>query len=188
MPPLTATPKPLEPLVVAPIDRDAWIEKVFGPRERKQNFVHRSVQSNGNGEEGASCYSEELAKLIAESCANLSNEGEEPLDDSDDDSSEEDAEIDDDIFDFAGAQPADKFVAPPVEVPRNYRAQDLHGGMLVGETVSCSRIGPSSANFAASGASLRSQSAEMLANTSDHSRTTSADRRECTRARSLSCN
>ncbi|EGZ11430.1 hypothetical protein PHYSODRAFT_338140 [Phytophthora sojae] len=132
MPPLTATPKPLEPLVVAPIDRDAWIEKVFGPRERKQNFVHRSVQSNGNGEEGASCYSEELAKLIAESCANLSNEGEEPLDDSDDDSSEEDAEIDDDIFDFAGAQPADKFVAPPVEVPRNYRAQDLHGGMLVG--------------------------------------------------------
>ncbi|KAE9144721.1 hypothetical protein PF006_g10378 [Phytophthora fragariae] len=69
-------------------------------------------------------YSEELAKYIAESCANLSNESEEPLDDSDDSS-------DDDVFDFAESQSADKFVEPPVEVPRSYRTQDLQGGMLV---------------------------------------------------------
>ncbi|KAE9310192.1 hypothetical protein PF001_g10319 [Phytophthora fragariae] len=110
--------------------RDAWIEKVFGPRKHKvQAKVSREHQQNfvklsRRNDDGECSYSEELAKYIAESCANLSNESEEPLDDSDDSS-------DDDVFDFAESQSADKFVEPPVEVPRSYRTQDLQGGMLV---------------------------------------------------------
>ncbi|KAG6583074.1 Calcium-activated potassium channel subunit alpha-1 [Phytophthora cinnamomi] len=144
MPPLTATPKALEPRVLAPTDlgaRDAWIEKVFGPRkcqaetkvsrETQQNSVHRQQKSNHNGDEACS-YSEELAKHIADSCANWRNDGEEPLDDSDESSSDEETEGSDDIFALAESQPADKYVEPPVDVPRTYRAQDLQGGMLVG--------------------------------------------------------
>ncbi|GMF57043.1 unnamed protein product [Phytophthora fragariaefolia] len=144
MSPLNATPKPLEPLVLGPSNhgaRDAWIEKVFGPRQRQagikvareqlHTFVHRSLKLD-SGVVQEHSYSEELSKYIAESSATLSGGGEEPLDDSDADSSEEEAECHIDVFGLIEIQPPLEYVEPPVEVPRSYRTQDLQGGMLVG--------------------------------------------------------
>ncbi|KAK1946192.1 hypothetical protein P3T76_001745 [Phytophthora citrophthora] len=132
MPPLTATPKTLEPVVLAPtvsIDepRDAWLEKVFGPRRTGKGSQGLAVSSDSDEEEHS--YREELQQYITEATANLN---EEPLEeDSSDDESES---SDSDVFDF-DSDDEDDYVEPPVEVPRSYRAQDLQGGMIVGGNV-----------------------------------------------------
>ncbi|KAG2768956.1 hypothetical protein JG687_00008836 [Phytophthora cactorum] len=132
MPPLTATPKPLDPVVLTPNASDAWLKKVFGPRERSMDGVNldarKSVSANDREDNEGHSYREELMKYIAESTANLSAGDAEPLDDLDEDSSDEPCS---DIFD-CDSDAEDDYVEPPVEVPRSYRAQDLKGGMLVG--------------------------------------------------------
>ncbi|GMF25454.1 unnamed protein product [Phytophthora lilii] len=107
---------PLEPLVLhATVDdhsaRDAWIEKVFGSRERQADTETTNQGQCEPIDSEEHSYREELQKYIAESSANLSN------DDSDDDSSDEEE---------------NEYVDPPVEVPSSYRTQDLQGGVPVG--------------------------------------------------------
>ncbi|ETL80395.1 hypothetical protein L917_19118 [Phytophthora nicotianae] len=131
MPPLTATPKLMEPVMVAPSASDAWLKKVFGSRERPMDVNldasrRKPVRSTVSEDNEEHSYTEELMKYIAESNANLSAGDAELLGDSD--NSEEQCS---DIFD-SDADNEDDYVEPPVEVPRSYRAQDLQGGMLVG--------------------------------------------------------
>ncbi|KAF4034704.1 hypothetical protein GN244_ATG13317 [Phytophthora infestans] len=133
MPPLTATPKPLEPVMLAQNASDAWLKMVFGPRERPMESLdldasrRKSVSANDRDYEEHR-YTKELMKYIAESTASLSASDAEPLSESNSDNSDEPWP---DIFDCASDE-EDDYVEPPVEVPRTYRAQDLHGGMLVG--------------------------------------------------------
>ncbi|KAF4035235.1 hypothetical protein GN244_ATG12737 [Phytophthora infestans] len=130
MPPLTATPKPLEPVMLAQNASDAWLKKVFGPRERPMESLdldasrRKSVSANDREDYEEHRYTKELMKYIAESTASLSASDAEPLSESNSDNSDEPWP---DIFDCASDE-EDDYVEPPVEVPRTYRAQDLHGG------------------------------------------------------------
>ncbi|KAG1695160.1 hypothetical protein DVH05_020801 [Phytophthora capsici] len=130
MPPLTATPKALEPVVLAPtvsIDEpDAWLEKVFGLQRSCKDSERLDASVSSDSDEEEHSYREELRKYITESTVNLNDE---PLDeDSSDDESESPGS---DVFDF-DSDDEDNYVEPPVEVPRCYRTQDLQGGMIVG--------------------------------------------------------
>ncbi|KAG7377635.1 hypothetical protein PHYPSEUDO_011382 [Phytophthora pseudosyringae] len=153
MPPLTATPKALEPVVLAPtasVDavRDAWLEKVFGPRRHCHEDNQRPLESksrqaafvNNTTADDAHSYRDELNKCIAQATANLSNGDADPLADADEESSDDDELTSSypatssgysDVFDL-GSEGEDDYVEPPVEVPRRYRSQDLQGGVLVG--------------------------------------------------------
>lgn len=113
---------------------DAWLKKVFGPRERPMESLdldasrRKSVSANDREDYEEHRYTKELMKYIAEPTASLSASDAEPLSESNSDNSDEPWP---DIFDCASDE-EDDYVEPPVEVPRTYRAQDLHGGMLVG--------------------------------------------------------
>ncbi|KAL3656820.1 hypothetical protein V7S43_018277 [Phytophthora oleae] len=132
MPSLTATPKALEPVVFAPtasIDdpRDAWLEKVFGPRRSCKDSHRLEANVSSDSDEEEHSYREELQKYIAEVTANLNDGDAEPLDE--DSSDDEPMSPGSDVFDFDSD---DDYVEPPVEIPRSYRTQDLQGGMIVG--------------------------------------------------------
>jgi hypothetical protein len=147
MPPLTATSKPLEPVVLTPTasvndPRDAWIEKALGPRERQTEAKHKRLEPSRARAADPSCteddeeehiFREMLEKYIAEATADLNDQDEELFDDSDSDEGDEPMSTSpcSDVFDCE-SECADDYVEPPVEVPCSYRAQDLQGGLPVG--------------------------------------------------------
>ncbi|RLN60853.1 hypothetical protein BBJ29_001879 [Phytophthora kernoviae] len=134
-----------------------WIEKVHGAQEHqtdtrhsqsfKFNIIQRTLASlsfhkhhakhDVSTDDKPHNYKKELQKYIAESTANLYYD-EEPQDSLGDDS---DIEMDPprhaEIIDFSesivsiDSVSMDEYVVPPVEVPRTYRTQDRHGGVLV---------------------------------------------------------
>ncbi|OWZ19041.1 hypothetical protein PHMEG_0006765 [Phytophthora megakarya] len=119
--------------------------------KHKQNFIQRAFKSLKHNKkkeikesvDNENCYNEELQQYIAEATANLHYDDDEPMYDSDEDTSDEDCDPasisprNAEIIDYSASivsistENEHKFVKPPVDIPRKYRLQDRHGGVLV---------------------------------------------------------